>query len=271
MQPCPNCEELVEDTANFCHLCGERIVAPPPPPPVSEPPEPAADSSSSRRTLLWLAATGAVFVLVVLMAMQLAGQDPESDGQPQPPAETRSGSATDSSVPAPDPQEVLAATGTTRLTLQVDNCADCEITAVPADGSADQTATVSDGVVQFALPQPSTLALAFTVSHPQGYGSQGGRNAVVLAPYGAAAGEGVDVADLIDADVVAICWAGTVQPEATLAIAVDPFGDGTANGDLRVWADPATDALPAPAGPTGAGTVDEAALTACTEAFEALA
>jgi hypothetical protein len=166
----------------------------------------------------------------------------------------------------PDPEEVLAADGATRVRMTVASCGGCEITAIPADGSAPQVATVAGQAVEFALPTASTLGLAFTVQHPDGFGSEGGPNVIVLAPAGIAAGAPVPVSEIIEADRVAVCWAGTLAAERSLAVAVEVFADGTTPGGLRAWADPAEPVTAAAAAPEADGSVPETALAGCSNA-----
>ncbi len=154
------------------------------------------------------------------------------------------------------------------MRLAVAKCPGCEITAVPADGSNAQVATVAGSQVEFALPTASTLGLAFTVAHPDGFGSADGPNVIVLAPAGAAPGQPVTVAEVIDAGRVGVCWAGTLAAQRSLKVAVEVFADGTAPGGLRAWADPAEPVTGVSTAPANDGTVQAPAVAACASAAD---
>ncbi len=268
MRACPNCSELADDSANFCHMCGERLLDEPPPPPVPIPsalPEP--ETSRSTILLRVLVPLIAVLVLGVGAAVVLSDSGDEGGSVPTPSPTSPSPTASPSpSILAAPPADVLASTQTVRIRLQVSNCPGCEITAIPADSTAAQTATVAQDSVQYALPAPSTLGLSFTVAHPDGFGSANGPNAVVLAPAGKQPGASVTVGEVIDAGAASLCWAGAVESDATIPIVVEPFADGTPIGGLRAWAHPAQPVLSASAVPAADGTVEAADLLGCVDA-----
>lgn len=265
MRSCSECGHLTDDDANFCDQCGARLRTEPPPVVVARAPV-DPERTLGRRWWVWLLGALALVLAIALGAVLVLEPDPESDATVEDPAagDAETGESDSQVLPAPDPADVLAATGSTRLRMTVSRCAGCEITAVPADGTDPQIATVDGGSVEFALPTASTLALGFTVSHPDGFGSQDGPNAIVLAPASAPAGTAVAVSDVIGADSVSVCWAGTLEASATIAVAVEIFANGALEGGLRAWADPAQPVTTAATGPNADGTVQAAGLNGCT-------
>lgn len=266
MRACPNCGQLIPESANFCHMCGERMPAelpPPRPAPVLEEP------SRLPRVLRWVVAAGSAVVLaLVAAALVLNNPDEQAD-----PTSDGSGSVTDGAVVVaspPSPQSLLAATSTVQLQVRVANCEKCVITAVPADGTARKSGSVANGSVELTLDSRSTLGLGLTISHPQGFGEAGGPNVAVLAPLGAVPGGSVAAATIANATSVGICWAGTLATTATIGLKVEPHGDRTPTGGLRVWADPAQPVLDAMVAPSGDGTVEQPALSTCSNEFRLL-
>ena len=271
MRACPDCGQLTEDDANFCHMCGGRLRSEPPPPPVALPGDDGAGSPLGSRPWVWLVAA-AVLLLAIGAGAALVLNNPGSDAPPEGAPDPEVSPTTSAPPePAPDASAVLAGSGTVRVQVDVVNCPGCQIDAIPADGTDPQSATVAQGSVEFALPRDSTLGLAFTVRHPDGFGSQGGPNVAVLAIDQAAPGTRITVSDLIDAARPHVCWAGTLADTATIAITVDVFGDGTAAGGLRAWGDPAQAVLPASAAPSSDGSVEQTALAGCAAARAAAA
>lgn len=267
MRACQNCGHLCEDSANFCNQCGERLRDEPPPPPVQLPDEDSREPRSAPPA--WLLILGAVCIIaLVAVGAVLVLNDPEDGGTA--PEDTASAQPTPTPAPTtatvPDPEDVLANTERVDVRLSVANCPDCIITAVPADDSGEQVATVSDGAVLFGLAGSSTLGLAFTVEHPDGFGESSGSNAVVLAPVGTPPGSTVPVSDVIGAAGSEMCWGGTTGTTGDIAIVVEPFGDGTPQGGLRAWADPAQPVLPAAVQPAADGSVEGIELVVCTAA-----
>ena len=265
MQPCPNCGELVADSANFCHMCGERMMPEPPPPPRPTVPPVLEEQPRSPRIWAWLLAIAAG-VLLITVATALVLNNPEDQPAPLP----SDGSSADTAFTAPQPQRVLATSGTVRLQISIGSCEGCDITAVPADGTAEQTATVVNGSAEFAIANRSTLGLGFTVQHPQGFGAAGGPNVAVLAPLGAVPGGSVVAREVANAASVGICWAGTVSSAASIPLSVEPHGDSTVTGGLRVWASPAQPVLDAMVAASGDGTVEQPALSTCSNAVRQL-
>jgi hypothetical protein len=265
MRSCSECGHLTDDDANFCDQCGARLRTEPPP--VVAPAPVEQERTLGSRLWVWLLGALALMLAIALGAVLVFIEpEPETDDAADDAAAGDAGSeGSDQQVrPAPDPADVLAATGSTRLRLLVSRCAGCEITAVPADGNDPQIATVDSGSVEFALPTASTLALGFTVSHPDGFGSQDGPNAIVLAPTGVAAGTAVAVSDVIGVDTVSVCWAGTLAADATITVAVEIFAKGAGDGGLRAWADPAQPVTSAATAPDADGTVQASGLNGCT-------
>jgi hypothetical protein len=266
MQSCAECGHLSDDDANFCDQCGSRLR------PEPQPPAPidvgATEPERGLGSRWWVWVLGAIALLIAVAAgATLVFNDPEATSdEPTPTEDAGEPQPAASPLATPDAEEVLAADGTSRVRVAVANCAGCEITAVPADGSGTQVATVDSGAVEFALPTPSTLGLGFTVEHPDGFGSAEDGNTIVLAPSGAAAGDPVTVADIAEAEQVSVCWAGTLAAERSLAVAVDLFADGTTPGGLRAWADPAEPVTDAVTAPAGNGAVAAGALSGCAVA-----
>jgi hypothetical protein len=123
---------------------------------------------------------------------------------------------------------------------------------------------VTDGRVSYALPHPGTLGLGFVVEHPEKFGDGNGPNVAVLAPRNVGPGSAVGASDIMGIGAVGVCWSGTVDDTAMLSLVADPFGDDTAEGGLRIWADPAAAVLPVTVAPASDGTVEEPALTSCS-------
>jgi hypothetical protein len=268
MQSCAECGHLSDDDANFCDQCGSRLRPEPPAPvPIDSA---ATEPERGLGSRWWVWALGAIALLIAAAAgAALVLNDPDATSDEETPGEEAGEPQPTASSPAtPDAEEVLAADGTSRVRLAVANCAGCQITALPADGSGAQVATVASGAVEFALRTPSTLGLGFTVEHPDGFGSAEAGNTIVLAPSGVAAGEQVTVSDISDADLVSVCWAGTLAAERSLTVAVELFADGTTPGGLRAWADPAEPVTDAVTAPTADGTVAAGALNGCAAAQE---
>lgn len=265
MRPCPDCGELIAETANFCPMCGERITEEPPPPPRPLP-QSILDEDEHRfpRSGAWFLVAAASLLILGVGAV-LVLNDPEQRQQP-PLGASPSGL----NSPAPAPQDVLTAAGTVRLQVGIGNCEGCDITAVTADSSIDRTEPVVNGTAQFVIPHRSTLGLGFSVAHPQGFGEAGGPNVAVLSPLGAITGGSVSAATIADATSVGICWAGTVSPTASIQLLVEPHGDSTVTGGLRVWASPAQPILDAMVAPSGEGTVEVPALSTCSNAVRGL-
>jgi len=127
MKPCPNCGQMVADTANFCHMCGERIPSLPPPP------DPVIAAPPDERRVPWLLVASIGLAVLAGMGIYtvLAGADdapaPTDSAQPSP------SPTADSPAPTGTPQAeaVLSSTGTVLITVEVANCAGCAITAVP--------------------------------------------------------------------------------------------------------------------------------------------
>ncbi len=263
MQPCPDCGHLMPAGANFCDRCGERLRPEPPPAPRTEPPPDDPRPLLSSTTWIWvLSAVGLLIAIGVGAALVMNEPSDSTDSESAGPDDT----TTEPGQPpttTPDPADVLASKETARIRMTVFNCGSCEITAFPGDGSEPQTATVAAGAVEFALPVPATLGLGFTVTHPDGFGAADGSNVVVLSPAGFPAGTAVRVADVVNAEAVRICWAGTLQTTVTLAINADLFNNGTPTGGLRTWADPGLPTLPVTTVASANGTVDAPALSAC--------
>lgn len=266
MRPCPNCGQLVAESANFCHMCGERIPdVPETPPPLPPTAAPVFDTRPRfPRTGVWFLAIAAAVVIIAVAAL-LVLNDPE-DKAPSAGGGQPGGGA----YAAPAPQSVVSASGTVRLLVSIGNCEGCAVTAVPADDSAPQSATVVNGTAEFAIANRSTLGLGFTVTHPQGFGDAGGANVAVLLPLGSTPGESVSAKQVSNAPSVGICWAGTVASAASIPLAVEPHGDSTVTGGLRIWANPAQPVLDAMVAPSGDGTVEKPALSVCSNAVRQL-
>jgi hypothetical protein len=269
MIKCPNCHELIDESANFCHLCGERIVVEPPPP------KPVAVYDPTPNIPRWLPWALAVIAAVVVGAIgwSLVSSDgTQPAAQPTAPAQASGSPSPNSpSTSVPAPQQVLAATGTTLLRVTIGSCEGCVISPLLADGRQLPPGTVSEGAVEFLLPTAETLGLAFAVAHPQGFGGVSGPNIAVLAADGADVGSPVPVAAIADAATAGVCWAGTIENGARISLAVEPFADKTPTGGLRVWADPAQPVLKAPIAPTADGTVEAGEAQVCGVAVATLA
>lgn len=265
--PCPNCEQRPEPGANFCYHCGERLREPPPPP-QPLPPEP-----DPPRRPPWAVIVAVVVVLGAAMAGWLAWRSAETGESPGPePSESDvvSPAATVAPTqPTPEPSLIINDEGTTLLTVSVANCVACEVIAIPADGTAQQSATVSGGSVEFAMPTSSTVGMAFEIIHPEGFGATG-PNMVVLRPETAEPGQQVGVQDIIDAQRLAICWSGTAAAVSSISLAADPYTNDSGVRLLRVWADPARATIGTPAPNNGTGGLNGNGLQECRQARAAV-
>lgn len=263
MKPCPTCAGLVDDDANFCPQCGERMLAEPPPP------KPVIVYDPAPRVPAWLPWALAVLAGLVVLATgaALVLQDdppqaqPATPSAPPPPEEPEA---------APPPRDVLAATGTTRLRINVAGCEGCLIDLLPTSG-AGRTATVVGGSAEFDLPTAATLGLAVAVAHPQEFGSDGGPNVAVLRPVGTEAGSAVPVSAIVDAGGAGVCWAGTLNSGGRMDLLVEPFANATPGGGLRVWASPALAVIGPAVAPADDGTVEADATSTCVAAVAAVA
>lgn len=264
MTLCPSCRKEPEPGANFCYHCGERLHSEPVADPVLTHFE--SDTPPRRRWPLVLAAAAAV-VAIGLIGWQMVVR--ETSPAPQATAEPTSLPSPDSTgpavLPSVPPKTVADTKGTTRLTISAFNCDGCEITAIPADGSSPQPATVSAGTAKFALPTAQTLGLAFTVKHPDGFGVDSEPNVLILRPGGVSAGSSASVQNVIQSAGSAVCWGGTDQETATMEIVADTYlEDGVPS--LRIWTNPAQQTLDVVTPPNPDGTVGQGGLTDCQTA-----
>lgn len=264
MTSCPNCRQEPEPDANFCYHCGERLPSEPIPEPVPsyfENQEP-----KRRRWPLVLAAAVALIALGFIgWQMVLRETTPAPELATEPTTLALPDQTNPTVVPSVPPQVVASTRGTTRLTISTFNCDSCEITAIPADGSAPQVATVAAGTAKFALPTAQTLGLAFTVKHPDGFGANSAPNVLILRPGGVAPGEEATVTDVIRSVGSAVCWSGTDQETATLDLVADTYlADEVAQ--LRVWTNPAQQTLSVVTAPNPDGSIGEAGLADCKAA-----
>lgn len=265
---CGNCEQLVADGANFCHLCGERIQGEPPPvkplPRLEDPPR-------FPPVLMFVLVAGAVALVVALTVALLRNEGPTQPRDPALPDDGASVVIPELVAPQPPtPAEVLASDIDTDLTVEL-NCDGCEVALLPADDGEPLRAVAEAGTAVFRLPARRTLGLALSVRHPQGFGNSSGYNIAVLSPADAVPAERVTVADVAQASAVGVCWSGTTQPSAVIELAVEAFRNASDQGGLRVWSPAAEAVLEAPIAPAGDGTVDLPALAVCEQAFAALA
>lgn len=270
MMPCANCQHLVDDNANFCDQCGERLQGEPPPfkplPRFDEPPR-------FPRFLARLLAVVATAVIVGLAAALLRNEGPTQPRQQTLPGEPGDGANLVIPEPVlPEPPtsgEVLASQEETALRVEL-NCEGCEVTLLAADGSEPRQATVTGGAAEFQLPTRSTLGAALSVTHPQGFGHESGYNIAVLSPADAEIGQRVTVSDVAEASAVGVCWSGTTSSRVSVRLAVEAFSNPSDVGGLRVWSPSAEPVLESPVAPAGDGTVDLPALAVCQQAYEAL-
>jgi hypothetical protein len=217
-----------------------------------------------------LAAIGSVVVVAIGWALVFNDGTQPGPQPSEPTQDSQSPSPANPSASVPEPQQVLAATGTTLLRITVQSCEGCVVSPLLADGRQLPPGTVSEGAVEFLLPTADTLGLAFSVAHPQGFGGDSGPNIAVLAPDAAEVGSAVPVAAIADAATAGVCWAGTIESGARISLAVEPFADRTPTGGLRVWADPAQPVLQAPIAPTSDGTVEAGEAQVCAVAVASL-
>ena len=268
--PCPNCEQRPEPGANFCYHCGERL-SEPPPPPQALPPEP-----DPPRRVPWLAIIAVVVVVVGALAGWLTWRSAETAETSDPataPSPSDDVSVAETETPPPptsEPSLIVDAEGTTLLTVSVFNCPGCEVIAIPADGTAQQGATMIGGEVEFSLPTSSTVGLAFEVIHPDGFGATTGPNMAVLRPDSAEPRQPVGVRNIIEAEGLAICWSGTAAAVSSIALAADPYTNDSGVRQLRVWADPALATIGTPAPNNGVGGLNGNGLQECRQARAAI-
>lgn len=267
MVPCPNCGELLPASANFCHMCGDRIM------PQPEPPKPLPSLQPEPQFPRWLLWTGVAVATIVLAGVGTSLIRQEGTTKPREGQTDTAAPAEPTRPPAvpPTPEQVLASEGTAVIRVGMASCEGCVVTLLPADGSPAQTATVVRGTAEFGIPTRNTLGLSLSVQHPQGFGDESGTNIAVLAPGDAEPGTPVSVVDVADAAVVGVCWSGTLDGVAAIPLVVEAFSDSTETGGLRVWATPAQPVMEVPVPPAGDGTVGAPALAVCGQARAALA
>ncbi len=193
---------------------------------------------NSSRTGLIVGAVvlGVVFVVGVALLLLASGASPA----PAPNASASASPTSTSGTPtaAPDAKAVEESQDDTSLNLTVTGCEGCQVTARATQGGADpnpQSATVSEGTVQFDLPTASTLGLVLSIRGEKDGIDDGDDQLVILQAGDTTPGTPQSESQVKAASEGTYCWAGTLLEVATIRISVA----GDSQEPTMAWADPA--------------------------------
>jgi hypothetical protein len=192
---------------------------------------------------------------VALLATTGCGSD-STEGDAAP-AASASPTATPAPTTTPAPTSTASRTPTapaapvtrTVVTMPVDGCDDCTVTAwtTTRSGSVSLGArNVADGVPRWSVPVNRTRGMALTLTTPDGLGTSNARTVVVIAYRDRSPGQEVSSRQAAAADQGSFCWAGTTAARASLRATVDAFDDtvlGQRTQSLRAYLSPTARAL----------------------------
>ncbi|MEI8057587.1 MAG: hypothetical protein WCI29_09285 [Actinomycetes bacterium] len=168
---------------------------------------------------------------------------------------------TDSGSPTPSPatsesSSPTTASGNTMLTMSVQGCEGCTITAIqvgPKDNYLPTPFTaagnVTSGQVSLTVPTKYTKGMYFTATCTTGQCNSSNAQPVVVMRYPDVA-VGADVSDSVAAaeKSASMCWAGTTESSAMMALTTTTFAGKDAQGNplqsMRIWASPQQEVVP---------------------------
>ena len=176
-----------------------------------------------------------------------------SGGAQSSPTTIPTSSTPDSTSSSPS---ASTSTGQTILTMSVEGCDACTISAIQVGpkGQYFQTPFVAAGRVNgtqltLAVPTDYTKGMYFTATCQTGKCNSHNAQPVVVLRYPDQA-VGASVSDSVAADeqTGSMCWAGTSEPSVTLAMTTTTFADKDTAGNpmtsMRIWASPQIGVVP---------------------------